>query len=87
MKRFQKPQQPNPRESAQHELYGLYCQSRDILTSVGELYLKAQQHQKSWAAFALAADAGSRAARLLEDAISKRLAIEEARKEEEQKND
>lgn len=83
MKRFSKPRQQNPGESAQQELFGLYIQRRDVLTAVGELYLKAEQIQAAWEAFALAADCGKNAATLLNAAINERLDKERARLEQE----
>jgi hypothetical protein len=83
MKRFSKPRQPDPGMSAQQELFGLYIQRRDILTSVGELYLKAEQRTEAWVTFAIAAEAGKNAATLLNSAIKERLDKEKERLEKE----
>jgi hypothetical protein len=79
MKRFSKPRQQNPGESAQQELFGLFIQRRDVLMSVGELYLKAEQKQMAWASFRDAAMAGREAAELLANAIQERIDNEKAR--------
>lgn len=89
MKRFAKPRQPTQGENAQQELFGLYIQRRDVLTAVGELYLKAEQKQMAWESFGDAAKAGSKAAQLLANAIAERLQKEAERikQEEEKGND